>query len=253
MNEYWGDPRLKHRVHFERETNMNCIFCGNVAETREHAPSKVFLLPPLPTYLPTVPSCYKCNNSFSSDELYSAMLIKLLRVRFAGYQLSELDRERLTRKEGQEANKFILDHEKELSYIDNKRLENVLIKLARSHAVYELFDCFEYDENSRYNIDLFYDFKPFIDAEMLNQISSLVLIDDMILPEMGAKLYERIGCIELRECKDASKQTGITFLAWNEVEDNEYRYTAFIDNSNIIVRIVIQEFVFTEITFLDAV
>ena len=253
MSKYWGDSRLKHRVYFERDTNMNCIFCGDIAETREHAPSKVFLSSPLPSDLPTVPSCYKCNNSFSSDELYSAMLIKLLRVKYDGYKLNDSDLERLNRKEGREAKQFILDHENELSYIDNDRLERVLIKLARSHAVYELYDCFEYDRNSRFNIDLFYDFKPFIEQSKIDEISDLVLLDNMLLPEMGAKLYERIGCIQLNGYGDGSKQTGISFLAWNEVKDNEYRYTAFIDNSNVIVKIVIQEFLFAQITFVDAI
>ena len=204
---------IKHRVHFERETYMNCIFCGEIADTREHAPSKVFLSQPLPSDLPTVPSCYKCNNSFSSDELYSAMLIKLLRTKYDGYELNNSDLERLNRKEGQEANQFVLDHENELSYIDNDRLERVLIKLARSHAVYELYDCFEYDKNSRFNIDLFYDFKPFIDQNTIEEISSIILLDDMLLPEMGAKLYERIGCIALTGYDDKTKQEGISFLA----------------------------------------
>lgn len=235
MSKYWGDSRLKHRVHFERETYMNCIFCGEIADTREHAPSKVFLSQPLPSDLPTVPSCYKCNNSFSSDELFSAMLIKLLRTKYDGYELNNSDLERLNRKEGQEANQFVLDHENELSYIDNDRLERVLIKLARSHAVYELYDCFEYDKNSRFNIDLFYDFKPFIDQNTIEEISSIILLDDMLLPEMGAKLYERIGCIALTGYDDKTKQEGISFLAWNDVQDGEYQYTAFIDKSNMLV------------------
>lgn len=183
----------------------------------------------------------------------NATVIKLLRAKYDGYKLDDSDLERLTRKEGREANQFVLDHEKELSYIDNDRLEHVLIKLARSHAVYELYDCFEYDKESRFNIDLFYDFKPFIDQNTIDEISSVMLLDDMLLPEMGAKMYERIGCIALTEYGNASQQAGISFLAWNEVQENEYRYTAFIDKSNIVVKIIIQDFLYAKIIFVNAV
>ena len=75
----------------------------------------------------------------------------------------------------------------------------------------------------------------------------------MLLPEMGAKLYERIGCIALTGYDDKTKQEGISFLAWNDVQDGEYQYTAFIDKSNIVVKIIIQDFLFAEITFNNVV
>lgn len=252
MSKYWGDSRLKHRVYFERGTSMNCIFCGGIAETREHAPSKVFISSPLPTDLPTVPSCCKCNNTFSSDELYSAVLIKLLRSKIDDYSLTTLDMERLSKKEGREAAQFIIDNEETLSYIDNKRLENILIKLARSHAVYELYDCFEYDNDSRFQIDLFYVFKPFIDQDIMNDIASVICADHLLLPEMGAKFYERLCCIQLQECND-QEQKGISFLSWNDVKENEYSYTAYIDYPNVVVKIIIQNFLFAKITFINAV
>lgn len=252
MSKYWGDSRMKHRVYFERNTLMNCIFCGDVAETREHAPSKVFISPPLPSDLPTIPSCQKCNNKFSSDELYSAMLIKLLRNKYDGYSLTPLDQERLSKKEGREAAQFIIENEDALEYIDNKRLENVLIKLARSHAVYELYDCFEYEDKSRFKIDLFYDFKPFIEQDVKNDIASIVRADNLLLPEMGAKFYERLCCIHLQGVNGPSQMV-IPFLAWNDIKEDEYSYTAYIDNLNIVVKIIIQNFLFAKITFIDAI
>jgi len=45
-----------------------CVYCGNNADTKDHAPPRSLLLPPLPSNLITLPSCQKCNNGFSFDE-----------------------------------------------------------------------------------------------------------------------------------------------------------------------------------------
>lgn len=47
-----------------------CLFCGNIAETKDHIPSKNLLEKPYPDNLLTIPSCEKCNKSFSLDEEY---------------------------------------------------------------------------------------------------------------------------------------------------------------------------------------
>ncbi len=52
------------------ERKKICIFCGDKAETKDHIPSKNLLEKPYPNNLFTVPSCKRCNNSFSSDEEY---------------------------------------------------------------------------------------------------------------------------------------------------------------------------------------
>jgi len=52
------------------ERKKICIFCGDKADTKDHIPSKNLLEKPYPNNLFTVPSCKRCNNSFSSDEEY---------------------------------------------------------------------------------------------------------------------------------------------------------------------------------------
>lgn len=47
-----------------------CCYCGQVAESRDHIPSKNLLEKPYPKNLLTIPSCTKCNQSFSLDEEY---------------------------------------------------------------------------------------------------------------------------------------------------------------------------------------
>lgn len=57
----------------------NCIFCLDIADTREHIIPRCFLNEPYPDNLPTLPSCRKCNNSFSLDEEYVMYLIDYLK------------------------------------------------------------------------------------------------------------------------------------------------------------------------------
>ena len=59
--------------------DKNCIFCSSVADTREHIIPRCFLNKPYPNNLPTLPSCRKCNNSFSLDEEYVMYLIDYLK------------------------------------------------------------------------------------------------------------------------------------------------------------------------------
>lgn len=47
-----------------------CVYCGGKATTRDHVPPKLLLDRPFPLNLWTVPSCKRCNESFSADETY---------------------------------------------------------------------------------------------------------------------------------------------------------------------------------------
>lgn len=45
-----------------------CVYCSNIADTKDHAPPRCLLRPPLPANLITLPACLQCNNGFSFDE-----------------------------------------------------------------------------------------------------------------------------------------------------------------------------------------
>jgi hypothetical protein len=47
-----------------------CIYCGNIATTKDHVPPRSFFPKPFLSNLITVPSCFECNNRFSNDEEY---------------------------------------------------------------------------------------------------------------------------------------------------------------------------------------
>lgn len=59
----------------------NCIFCGKIADTKEHIPAKQFFKGIPDKHLITVPSCKICNKGFQKDEdffrqFYVSMLME---------------------------------------------------------------------------------------------------------------------------------------------------------------------------------
>jgi hypothetical protein len=53
-----------------------CVFCGSPEEIeRDHVPPKCLFPAPAPNNLITVPSCRKCNQSFSKDEEYFRVIV----------------------------------------------------------------------------------------------------------------------------------------------------------------------------------
>ena len=52
-----------------------CIYCGGMAETRDHVLSRILLDPPYPKNLPVVGACQQCNQGFSKDEQYLVCLL----------------------------------------------------------------------------------------------------------------------------------------------------------------------------------
>lgn len=50
------------------KSSKNCIFCGKIADTREHIPAKQFFKGTPAKSLITVPSCKTCNKGFQKDE-----------------------------------------------------------------------------------------------------------------------------------------------------------------------------------------
>src|SRR5437016_410623 len=55
-----------------------CVYCGKPAPTKDHAPPRCFLRPPLPSNLITVPACKGCNTRFSFSENVVKTLLALV-------------------------------------------------------------------------------------------------------------------------------------------------------------------------------
>lgn len=120
-----------------------CIYCGGLANTREHVPSKVFLDKPYPENLPIVNSCFECNNGFSSDEEYVSAFIEV--VSSGSLDINKIKRERIIN---------ILERTPSLKsriqasitkypsatvfHMEVDRIKRILIKLAQGHVAFEL-------------------------------------------------------------------------------------------------------------------
>ena len=64
------------KCYGDRRNKGFCVHCGGADETDDHVPSKVLLDEPYPENLMVCPSCLKCNNALSVDEVYLACLRK---------------------------------------------------------------------------------------------------------------------------------------------------------------------------------
>lgn len=61
------------------ESEKLCIYCRkNLADSKDHIPPKNLFLNPRPKDLITVPSCEKCNRSFSLDDEYFMVFLTMI-------------------------------------------------------------------------------------------------------------------------------------------------------------------------------
>jgi hypothetical protein len=126
-----------------------CIHCGGAAKgSRDHMPSRVFLDKPYPENLPQVDVCVSCNQSFSLNEEYLACFLecvvcgtthpdRLVRPKIRRI----LDRTTSLRariERGKREAKTIGRDDLIVWRPEERRVQNVILKLARGHAFFEL-------------------------------------------------------------------------------------------------------------------
>ncbi|MFC1678660.1 hypothetical protein ACFL2T_00370 [Elusimicrobiota bacterium] len=211
----------------ERLSGAGCAYCGGAPETVDHVPSKILLDDPLPDNLPVVPSCFSCNNGFSSHEEYLACFIECV---VAG----TTEHDRLGRAKVQGA----LRHSPKLAQLieasrtkcderivwkpDDTRVETVVLKLARGHHLYELAAPQHEDPVTLEFLSLIH-----MSAEERSSFETEPLLRGW--PEIGTRSFLRAaGVHPFRSSPDD----------WVRVQDGNYRYCV-IDG---YVRIVLREY-----------
>lgn len=224
-----------------------CIYCGGLAETRDHVPSRILLEPPYPKNLPVVGACKSCNQGFSKDEQY---LVCLLESALAG----STDPEKIKRTSVSRAmkrspalrnrieNAKIVMNGRLIFQPEETRIKNVVLKLARGHAAFELsqpcseepdhFWCSPLEllsENARDS------FNSFHFQELLGEIGSRN-IQRMYATDI--KLQSPTGEIKIHR---------VVINDWIDVQEGFYRYLAIDDIHGIIIRIVISEYLACEV------
>ena len=205
-----------------------CCYCGGWADTVDHVPSKVFLDNPYPDNLPVVPCCRKCNEQFSQDEEYVAVLLEC--VKWQTFNLEEFKREKV--KKIVEHNPAILKTVRESVHplldghftieTDNARLKTVMTKLIAGHLRFEGLD--QLFLHNGFEIHFFQD--TLANREFYSEFHSPIYSG--LLSEVGSRAL--IVMVE-QDCAGSP---------WFTVQPNMYEYCVAPDNSE--VRIIIQNY-----------
>jgi hypothetical protein len=225
-----------------------CVFCDDGDEaTRDHVPSRVFLDQPFPDNLPVVPACAACNNGFSLDEQYLACLIDCVIAGSTDPERIHRDqvrrtlardpklRERLERARREEGNRTIFVPE-------GVRVRNVIVKLARGHAAYELGTPRRRDPDS-------------VRCAVLGEMAEAEAAPfyaphtHYLFGEVGCRASQRMMILEATCASPTGEQVRVPLFCtmWVDVQDGRYRYQAVEDEEGVTIRSVFGEYLATEV------
>lgn len=225
----------------------DCIFCGGVADTRDHVPSKILLDKPYPENLPVVGSCQECNQGFSKDEQYLICLLESVligstdpeKIRRPSVSRA-MKRAPALRAKIESAKKYI--NGKVAFSIEEDRVKNVILKLARGHAAFELsqpcrnepdhYWCGTLESLPKEELDLF-------DSAHIQKL----------LGEIGSRNMLRMFATEvtLQSESGVLETMNVVVNDWVDVQDGYYRFLAVDDAGGVVIRIVISEYMACEI------
>lgn len=259
FKSFWGPEYLKSRVEFSRKGEHYCIYCGEKSDTREHCPSKTFLSKPYPNDLPVLPACFKCNNGFSKDEMYTEVYIDALKF-LSGYSDAMSDKN----KEHIYNNTAFNDAQTDLSiYYEtgtmNKRekIYRILTKLSICHMVYDLTEGYSLDGCSIIPIKIEYQFAFEMSKNQKEKFDELIFMSNKKFPIIGSRVFDRIYVLEpiLKQYSNNTEGKGdiripLAIMNWYDVQNENYRYVTWLEeDDNFHVKIVIHNFLYAEVIF----
>lgn len=256
FKNFLGDDALRPHVTFSRRGIHYCVYCGNISDTREHAPSRVFLSKPYPEEdLPVLPACQRCNNGFSNDELYTEVYIATMKY-LSGYSdsLSEQNQERIYQNTAfSDAQNDLSKYYKEEKIPTNEKVVRILTKLAICHMVYELSEGYCINDACIEPTSVSYSFAFDMTTDEKEPFDSFIFMNDKIVPEIGSRVFDKIFVLEpVLQRVDNGEQSKLPMLImnWSDIQEHNYRYIAWLENDNSFhVRIVIHDFLYAEIVF----
>lgn len=223
-----------HSFGDQREV-LSCVYCGSgQIESRDHVPSRILLDEPYPENLPVVPACAACNHSFSQDEEYVACLVECV---IAGTADPEaISRPKVARTlrarpalAARLAAARTVDEGGTRFGIEDTRVRNVVLKLARGHAAFELHTPQTHDPAAFVAVPLVT--MPEIQREGFENIPAT-----NIWPEVGSRAMQRL-------VEGVDLDPG----GWIVVQPGRYRYLAVATAAGPIVRIVLSEYLACEV------
>jgi hypothetical protein len=225
-----------HPTSFADERALSsCVYCGGLTGTRDHVPSKVLLDQPYPDDLPVVPACVECNNSFSKAEEYLACLVDVERAGTVEPSLAHRPRiarilcERPALAARLKAARQLLD-DGFVFTVEHERVEQVMLKLARGHAAFELNEP-QYEPPAAFWASPLH----LLTREARSAFETWEAPD--IWPEVGCRAMQRLLA------KIGSGGDG-----WVTVQPERYRYLVAWGPPTII-RMVLSELIACEVTW----
>ena len=226
-----------------------CIYCGGPAETRDHVPSRCLLERPYPKNLPVVGSCARCNQGFSKDEEYFVCLVESALCgstdpeKFTRPTVARILRHSPTLRARIESAKSESDGRIQFA-TESERIVNVMLKLARGHAAFELsqpctsepdhFWCGPLSALSDDERDGFH-------AAHVQQLSG----------EVGSRGLQRMLVTQVSLQSTSAEHSVIPLLVndWVDVQEDLYRYLAIEDVGGLVIRIVVAEYLGCEVAW----
>lgn len=223
----------------------DCIFCGAKADTRDHIPSRILLASPYPDNLPVVGACNICNQGFSKDEQY---LVCLLESILAGSTEPEkINRPSVARalkrapalKARIEASKSEVDGQI-IFNPEEERIKNVMLKLARGHAAFELSQPCKEEPDHYWCGSL----------QSLDQETQSIFDEahvQQLFGEIGSRNMQRMFLVEIMPTTEGGEVRRLLVNDWVDVQEGRYRYLAIDDVHGVIIRIVISDYLACEV------
>jgi hypothetical protein len=224
-----------------------CIYCGGSEETRDHVPSRVFLDVPLPENLPVVGACRPCNNGFSSDEEYLGCLIESVVAGSTDPEhirrpsVANILRRTPRLRARLEAAKSVSDGQVQFA-VEPDRIANVILKLARGHAAFELSQPCRDEPSSIWWRPL-----ALMTKDEFESFDACDLVQTF--GEIGSRGLQRLCVMQLTlQAPNGETSTKEVIVNdWVDVQDGRYRYLTIDGGSEITIKIVIGKYLACEV------
>jgi len=230
---------IQRDKYSDRRYDGMCSYCGGNGNTKDHVPSKVLLDEEYPTNMHKVDCCFECNQSFSSDEVYFACLIEC--IIHGSTNPEEISRPKikriLTKKEHLRrkiSESMSVHGDTHVFQIDEKAVENVLMKLARGHAAFEA-------SQPRLNPPSFFGYKPLHLMTEQERECFISAQETEIFPEVGSRLFNQL----------VLDNSNTPFSSWITVQENAYLYMVTSQISRFSVKLIIWDYLAAEAIWED--
>jgi len=226
-----------------------CIYCVGSADTRDHVPSKCLLEQPYPANLPVVGCCDSCNQDFSKDEQYLVCLIESVLCgstdpeKIARPSVARIMQNSPALRQRIENSKTEVDGQ--IAFVPEiERLNNVMLKLARGHAAFELSQPCREEPNHFWC-------GPLSSLPQENREAFDSIHVQQVFGEVGSRNMQRLLVTQITRLNENGEQQneGMIFNDWIDVQDDRYRYIAIDDMGQIVIRVVVAEYLACEVAW----